>query len=79
MCYHPKQLERSWRITLFDFSSHFNTNVTQLYGCVCVYSSDILGIKCQFSVGRFPRHVELKDIVKRILVSAQIPSRLESV
>ena len=37
------------------------------------------GLSCQRSAGRFPRHANLNDVVKRALASAGIPSILEPV
>ena len=35
------------------------------------------GLSCRNQIGRFPRHSQVNDLVKRALSSAEIPSRLE--
>lgn len=76
--------------TLLD-NNTFRISVALRYGfdicipheCKCgkalVDSNGIHGLACQYSAARFARHVELNDIIKRALASAQIPSRLEPV
>ena len=48
--------------------------------CICGQQVDSLGhhgLSCKNSGGRFSRHCAVNDIIKRALMSAEIPSRLE--
>ena len=48
--------------------------------CKCGCLADSLGyhsLTCQFSAGRHPRHTALNDVIRRSLLSANIPSLLE--
>lgn len=48
--------------------------------CVCgspVDSKGRHGLKCKKSAGRWARHAELNNIIKRALATANIPTRLE--
>ena len=50
------------------------------YTCFCgsrVDQSGVHGLSCRKSAGRFSRHAQINDIIKRGLSSAHIPSILE--
>lgn len=70
----------SFRISI---ALRFGFDVCVPHQCKCnealVESNGIHGLVCKYSSGRFSRHVELNDILKRALASAQVPSRLEPV
>lgn len=57
-------------------------NICAPHTCVCggfVDPKGIHGLSCKKSAGRFSRHAELNEIIKRTLSSADIPSKLEPV
>jgi hypothetical protein len=54
--------------------------VCETHTCVCgqvVQDDGLHGLSCKRSAGRMARHSTLNDIVKRALVSAEVPSVLE--
>ena len=56
--------------------------VCEPHPCRCGRQVDRLGhhgLSCRYSAGRFPRHANLNDVVKRGLTAAGIPSWLEPV
>ena len=57
-------------------------HICEAHSCRCgkrVDKSGRHGISCSYSAGRFPRHANLNDVVKRALAAAGIPSWLEPV
>jgi len=54
--------------------------VSAPYTCICgmhVNSSGVHGLACRKSAGRHMRHNAINDLIKRALVSANVPSVLE--
>ena len=57
-------------------------HICEAHSCRCgkrVDRSGRHGLSCRYSAGRFPRHANLNDVVKRALATAGIPSWLEPV
>lgn len=57
-------------------------NICTPHTCVCgrfVDSKGLHGLSCKKSAGRFSRHAELNEIIKRTLSTADVPSKLEPV
>ena len=56
--------------------------ICEIHSCRCGRRVDRLGhhgLSCRYSAGRFPRHANLNDVVKRALAAAGMPACLEPV
>jgi hypothetical protein len=63
-----------------SIATRLGINICQPHTCVCgakVEADGIHGLSCRKSSGRFSRHNQINDIVKRALASANVPAVLE--